>query len=75
MVTLYTKDNCQPCKITKRELNRLGIDYTEISMEANPEVIAMLVEKGFQSAPVVMTEEGDSWAGLQPTKIRALAQR
>lgn len=73
MVTVYTKNNCQPCKITKRELDKIGVAYTEISLEANPEVQAELIEKGFMSAPVVVTENGDAWAGLQPTKIRALA--
>lgn len=74
MVTLYTKNNCQPCNITKREFAKLGIQYTEISMDSDPSVVDMLVQRGFQSAPVVVTEEGEAWAGLQPTKIRALAQ-
>lgn len=72
MVTVYTQDNCQPCKMTKRELGKLDISYKEINLSENPQAIDALREQGFMSAPVVITDSGDKWAGFMPTKIRSL---
>lgn len=73
MVTIYTQENCQPCKMTKRSFNNLHISYKEISMDQNPEVRETLKAQGFMSAPVVIPEEGEGWAGFSPTKIKSLA--
>lgn len=72
MVTVYTKDNCQPCKITKREFDRLGIQYTEINIDSNPDALSAVMEMGFMAAPVVVPENGEAWSGLNPSKIKSL---
>lgn len=72
MVTVYTRENCQPCKMTKRELDKLGIAFEEVSISENPDVAAELVAEGFLAAPVVKTTT-DAWSGFAPTKIRGIA--
>ena len=73
MVTVYTKNNCQPCRLTKRELTKVGVEFQEVNLDENPALAAELAAEGFLSAPVVKTSEGASWAGFAPAKVRALA--
>lgn len=71
MITVYTLPSCQPCKMTKREFDRLGLAYEEVPMDT-PGVAERLTEAGHRAAPVVETPD-QSWSGFQPSKIRALA--
>ena len=70
-VTVYTKNNCSQCVSTKTLLSKLDIEFTEINIEENPEVLVFLKEQGFRSAPVVFTDR-DSWAGFNEEKIKSL---
>ena len=72
-ITVYTKSVCPNCVKTKNLLKQLDLEYAEISIEENPEVLDFLKSQGFMAAPVVMTEN-DSWAGFNEQKIRALAK-
>ena len=73
MVTVYTKSNCVQCDMTKRLMDKIGVEYSTIDIVENPEELDKLIAMGYRAAPVVMTEEGESWAGFQPDKITALA--
>jgi len=73
MTVLYTKENCVQCSMTKRMMDKLGVEYTEVDIIANPEELNKLIEMGFRAAPVVMTPEGEYFAGFQPDKITSLA--
>lgn len=64
--------NCQPCKMTKRELEKNHIDYTEVDLSQNPDVMETMRSKGFLKAPIVVPSEGDAWTGFAPSKIKAL---
>lgn len=72
MTTVYTKPQCVQCDMTKRMLDKLGVEYHTIDMTENPATLEMLAGMGFRSAPVVITDE-ESWAGFQPDKIAELA--
>lgn len=72
MTTVYTKDNCVQCDMTKRLMDKVGIEYDVINISQNPEALDKLIELGYRAAPVVITD-GDSWAGFQPDKISDLA--
>ncbi len=72
MTTVYTKPNCVQCDATKRMMDKLGVEYTTIDIAANPEELDKLIQMGYKSAPVVITND-DSWAGFQPDKISDLA--
>jgi glutaredoxin-like protein NrdH len=73
MTTVYTKSNCVQCDATKRMMDKLGVAYTTVDIEENPEELQKLVDMGYRAAPVVMTEDGEFWSGFQPAKIEALA--
>lgn len=72
MVKVYTKDKCQPCKATKREMGKNGVAYEEIDIETTPGASDYIKSLGFMQAPVVITDD-DAWSGFIPDKIKSLA--
>lgn len=74
VATVYTTNNCQPCKMTKRHLARLGLDFSEVNIVENPEALTQLKAMGYTSAPVVVATTGESWSGFNPTKLNALKE-
>jgi glutaredoxin-like protein NrdH len=72
MVTVYTKPNCVQCDMSKRLLDKIGVEYNTVDIVENPAELDKLIELGYRAAPVVVTED-DSWSGFQPDKITALA--
>jgi glutaredoxin-like protein NrdH len=71
MTTVYTKPNCVQCDMTKRLMDKIGVEYNTVDIVENPAELDRLIEMGYRAAPVVVTED-DSWAGFQPDKITAL---
>lgn len=74
MITVYSKNNCQQCKITKRKLYSMGIDYHEYNVDEDPKALDYLLERGLRSLPVVVTED-DTWTGLRMDKLNNLQKR
>lgn len=72
MTTVYTKPNCVQCNMTKRHMDKIGVKYTTVDIMEDPDALNKLVEMGYKSAPVVMTEDGQTWSGFQPDKINEL---
>ena len=73
MTTVYTKPNCVQCNMTKRHMDKIGVEYTTVDITEDPAALDKLIELGYKAAPVVMTADGETWAGFQPDKINALA--
>jgi glutaredoxin-like protein NrdH len=59
--------------MTKRLMDKIGVEYTTVDIVENPAELDRLIEMGYRAAPVVVAEDGESWAGFQPDKITALA--
>lgn len=57
MITVYTKNNCFPCKMTKRKLQQLGVNYHEINVDEDLNGLEYLMEHGFRSLPVVFRDD------------------
>ncbi len=72
MTTVYTKPACVQCDMTKRYMDKIGVEYTTVDITQDPDALEMILGMGFSSAPVVISEVG-SWAGFQPDKINSLA--
>ena len=72
-IKVYTKEKCIQCKMTKKLMNRLGVDYTEINIDEDKEALDYLKEKGVKSAPYIETEN-ESWTGFQPDKIKQIME-
>ena len=72
MTTVYTKPACVQCDMTKKYMDKNGIEYTTVDITQDEEAFQMILNLGFKSAPVVISAAG-SWAGFQPEKIDQLA--
>ena len=63
-INVFTQPNCQPCRMTKRWLNKHGIKFNELNISDYADVLR---ERGYQSAPVVqiIQPNGDevTWSG------------
>ena len=71
-VTVYTNPNCVQCEMTKKQFDKLGIDYTVVDLSTNPKKLAEFKELGYLAAPIVTTDI-KAWSGFKLSKIRSLA--
>ncbi len=69
-ITVYTAPACAQCRATKRKLNSLGADYTEINVREDNEAFDYVQSLGYDSAPVVVAG-GDHWYGFRPDRLTA----
>lgn len=72
-IVVYTKENCQPCRATKRRLEAYDLSFEEVNAIENVEA---LKELGFSEAPVVVytgpNNEQLAWSGYRPDLIDQL---
>lgn len=71
-VTVYTNPSCVQCDMTKRQFDKLGIEYSVIDLASVPEKLAEFKQQGFMAAPIVTTDV-KVWSGFKPAKIQSLA--
>ncbi|MDF7637440.1 glutaredoxin-like protein NrdH [Leuconostocaceae bacterium ESL0958] len=71
-ITVFTKNNCIQCKMTKQFLDRANLDYQEINIEEQPAYLAQLKEEGFRQTPVVKVSGQAAFAGFQPGELKKL---
>jgi len=76
-VTVYTRPGCQPCRASKRKLDSLGVEYTEVDILQDPESRDYILSLGHKAAPVVTVFTGSAglhhWSGYKPERLEALA--
>lgn len=70
-VTVYTNPNCVQCDMTKKQMDKLKIEYTVVDLSQDSESLKMVTDLGFTSAPVVITDT-DKWSGFKLAKIEGL---
>jgi glutaredoxin-like protein NrdH len=58
--------------MTKKMLDKIGVEYDTVDITQDEIALEKILEMGFKSAPVVITDT-DSWAGFNPDKINSLA--
>lgn len=83
-VTVYTKNGCPKCNMTKMVLEGEGIKYDLINIEEVDEKTGELTEKakegynhvkvelGISSMPVIEAEGHEVFFGFQPDKLKEL---
>jgi len=71
-VTVYSTPSCVQCQMTKKQFDKLGIEYTEVDLTEHPEKVAEFKEQGLLAAPIVTTDI-KVWSGFKPGKIASLA--
>jgi glutaredoxin-like protein NrdH len=72
-VTVYTKNGCPQCDMTKRVLEGEGIEFEAINVDENQEAKNYVIEElGLRSMPVVVVEGKEPFTGFQPDKLMEL---
>ena len=70
-ITIFSKNNCMQCRMTKKLLDKEGADYQEINIDERPEMIDYVKDLGFSAAPVI--KAGDIiFSGFQPAKLKEI---
>lgn len=70
-ITIYSKNNCMQCKMTKKFLEQNGASFEEINIDEHPEQVEYVKSLGFTAAPVI--KSGDiAFSGFQPAKLKEL---
>ena len=72
-VIVYTNPNCVQCEMTKKYLDKEGIEYTveNLQDEKNYDKLVEFVENGFKAAPIVVTDT-DIWSGYKIDKLKEI---
>lgn len=70
-VIVYSNPNCQACEQTKRYLTVKGVEFESKMISDSPEIMSLIEEKGYRSAPVVVAGD-DSWSGFRLDKLNSL---
>lgn len=70
-VIVYSNPNCQACEQTKRFLTVKGVKFESKMISESPEVFALIEEKGYTSAPVVVAGD-ESWSGFRLDRLSGL---
>lgn len=78
-VTVYTKNGCPQCDMTKRVLQGEGVEFTLINVEDDTkegrEGLHYVKEVlGLSSMPVVEVEGQEPFTGFRPDKLAELAE-
>lgn len=77
-ITIYSQPNCQPCKATKRWLDKRNITFQDIDVTTSPKDAEAIRALGFKEAPVVIVSTGDPetdlmWSGFIPDNLTKYA--
>ncbi|WP_010622951.1 glutaredoxin-like protein NrdH [Paucilactobacillus suebicus] len=73
MVTVFSKNNCVQCKMTKRFLAEHHVDFIEHNIDEQPQYIDGLKQEGFLATPVVKLANGKTFSGFRPDQLKQLA--
>ncbi|MDN6900106.1 glutaredoxin-like protein NrdH [Oenococcus sicerae] len=69
-ITVYTKNNCVQCKMTKKFLTSMSIDFKEINIDEHPEFVDQLKAEGHRQTPVVKIAGFNAVSGFRPDFLK-----
>lgn len=70
-ITVWELPNCVQCNQTKKEFDKLGIQYSVRQLNRNPKAVERFKELGLIAAPIVETDDR-RWSGFRLNRIRSL---
>lgn len=80
-ITMYSlpPSECRACWATEKRFTDRKVTFTKVLVNEDPDGLARIKQMGYQSAPVVLIEQGgeviDHWGGFQIDRIDALAEQ
>ncbi|MDR0898881.1 MAG: NrdH-redoxin [Lactobacillaceae bacterium] len=72
-ITVFTKDGCVPCKMTKATLEKLGLQFKERNINHDDTARDELIAQGFQSVPLVFIDGKPEIKGFRPDLLAKIA--
>ena len=72
-VTVYTKNGCPQCDMTKMVLQGEDIEFDTINVEEDEKAMEYVRDTlGFNAMPVVVAEGHEPFSGFRPDKLKEL---
>ncbi len=71
---MYSRKDCPNCEELTEKLDKLGIEYTKISVDQNYKAKSQLIAAGMDSIPVLSTGNNVFIAGTIDTMVHAAAE-
>ena len=71
MVVLFSKPACQPCRAMKRKLVECGVEFVELSVVEDVNLVRVK-ELGFLQVPVLVLPDGSAVGGFRPDVVEGL---
>ncbi|MCH4160939.1 glutaredoxin family protein [Bifidobacterium sp.] len=72
-ITVFAKPHCPQCDATKRQFNKLGVEYDIVDLTQDAAALEEFRAAGYRQAPVVVAGE-DTWTGFRPDMINKVAE-
>lgn len=77
-IIVFSKTNCVQCKMSKRNLDALGVEYQEINLDEYPEFLDYVKDElGFKVLPVIQVPKHlgiENISGFRPNSIKELSK-
>lgn len=76
MLTVYSKQNCIQCEMTKMWLNQNKIQFESVDVSEDPEKLEEIKLNGFQQLPVVTLDKyfENAWSGFNVDRLEELKE-
>lgn len=71
MITVYTKENCQQCRMVKKFLKDHNVKFEEVDA-GSVKGRAKVIDYGFRSLPLTVADEFEPFVGLDMTKLKQI---
>ena len=69
---MYVLPGCVQCTMTTSALEAADLPYVLVDLATDEQAVAIVKQLGYVATPVVVAGAA-SWAGFQPSKIKAVA--
>ena len=73
-ITVYTKNQCVQCQMSKNVLNDLGINYTEKNVDTNEKFMDEAKVTGYKSMPIILKDGQVIASGFIPDVLNQLGE-
>ena len=74
IITVYTKNKCSQCLMSKHVLNDLGISYTEKNVDTNEKFMDEAKATGHKSMPIILKDGQVIASGFMPDVLNQLGE-
>lgn len=76
MLTVYSKQNCIQCEMTKMWLDQNKIQFELVDVSEHPEKLEEIKLNGFQQLPVVTLDKyfENAWSGFNVDRLEELKE-